>query len=128
MFDLINFMDFCKCMLLYTQKTPVCSIPQVNGLNDNRLWHHDWVLKGRPQKAQSFTSKDAEIHHFVGKLFGQIVQQFKNNVCEHTIVRNLGINSKSLKDLILIKKSPPSSLGLKSSGMDRCTVEKCAVV
>ena len=58
MFDLINFMDFCK---------------------------------GRPQKAQSFTSKDAEVHHFVEKLCGQIVQQFKINVSEHTIVRNLGI-------------------------------------
>ena len=33
-----------------SQKTPVCSIPQINRLIDNRLWHHGWVLKWHPQK------------------------------------------------------------------------------
>ena len=56
MFYLINYMDFCKYMHILNlmpatkdwerSKTPVCSIPQVNRLIDNRLWHHDWVLKG----------------------------------------------------------------------------------
>ena len=27
-----------------------CFFPQVNRLTDNRLWHHDWIFKGHPQK------------------------------------------------------------------------------
>lgn len=36
----------------------IWNIPEVNGFIGNRWYYHDWVWKGRSQKAQSFTRKD----------------------------------------------------------------------
>ena len=63
-------------------KTLVCSIPQVNRLTDHRLWLHDWVLKGHPQKTLS-QARMQQGSPLCENLCGQIVQQFKKKFSTH---------------------------------------------